>query len=298
MSRRGWLLFAALCLIWGLPYLFIRVAVEQLDPATLVFLRTAGAAAILLPVALRRGLGRAILRRWRPVLLFAAVELMVPWLLLGDAERKVSSSLAGLLVATVPLISVLLTRLSGQANPMTGRRLVALLIGVAGVVCLVGLDLGRIDLTAVAELFLVGLGYAAGPLVLTRGLAGLPGVAVMAGAMTVTAAAYLPAVLVSPPTRLSAQTVASVVVLAVVCTALGFVVFFELISVIGPTRCTVVTYVNPAVAVLLGVAVLGERVTAGMLVGFPLILLGSIGAARRAPDAADPVAERPPAPVG
>jgi drug/metabolite transporter (DMT)-like permease len=281
VSRRGWLLFAALCVIWGLPYLFIRVAVEHVSPGTLVFLRTAGAAVLLLPVALGRGLLRPVLVRWRALIVFTLVEVMVPWLLLSDAERHVSSSLAGLLVAAVPMIGAALARFSSHGDPMNRSQLAGLALGIIGVGCLVGLDLGHLNLFAISEMVVVSLGYAAGPLLLARSLADLPGLGVIAAAMTISAIGYLPFVFLQPPRQVPGRAVASIVVLAVVCTALAFVVFFQLIAAIGPTRSTVITYVNPAVAILLGVSVLGERLTTGMLVGFPLILCGSVIAARK-----------------
>ncbi len=288
VSRRGWLLFAAMCVIWGLPYLFIRVAVEHLAPGTLVFLRTAGATVILLPVAVARREIGAVLARWRWLLMFALIEVMIPWLLLSDAERHLSSSLAGLLVAAVPLVGAVAARFSQHADPVNRSQLVGLLLGVVGVAALVGLDFGGLNLFAILEMAVVSICYATGPIILARSLADLPGLGVIAGAMAVSAVCYLPFAFLQPPRQLTGAAVGSVAVLSVVCTALAFLVFFRLVAVIGPTRSTVITYVNPAVAVALGVVVLGEHVTSGMLVGFPLILAGSIIAARkskRAPQA-------------
>lgn len=281
MSRRGWLLFAAMSVIWGLPYLFIRIAVEYLTPGTLVFFRTAGAAVVLLPLALARSQVGPVLARWRPLVLFTAIEVMLPWLLLSDAERKLSSSLAGLLVAAVPLVGALLARLSSAADRVTGSQLAGLLLGVVGVLALVGLDFSGLNLFAFAEMAVVSICYATGPIVLTRSLADLPGSGVIAVSMALTAVCYLPFLLLQPPRQLPASAVSGVVVLSLVCTALAFLLFFELIAAIGPTRATVITYVNPAVAIALGVLVLGESITAGMVVGFPLILAGSVLAARR-----------------
>lgn len=281
MSRRGWLLFAAMCVIWGLPYLFIRVAIEHLSPGTLVFLRTAGAAVILLPLALARRQVASVLPRWRPVLLFAVVEVMIPWLLLSDAERHLSSSLAGLLVAAVPLVGAVAARFSSHDEAMNRTQLAGLLLGVLGVASLVGLDLSGLNLFSITEMVVVSVCYAVGPIILARSLSDLPGLGVIAVAMTASAIAYLPFLFLQPPQHVPARAVGSVAVLSVVCTALAFLVFFKLIAVIGPTRSTVITYVNPAVAVALGVLILGEQLTTGILVGFPLILLGSVVAARK-----------------
>jgi drug/metabolite transporter (DMT)-like permease len=269
-----------MCLIWGLPYLFIRVAVEDLNPGTMVFLRTAGASVLLLPAAATLGLLRPVLPRWRPILAFSVVEVVIPWVLLSDAERHLTSSLAGLLVAAVPLIGAALAFFSSHGDRMGPRQLVGLAVGIVGVASLVGLDLGQLHLAALAEMLVVSICYATGPVILARWLSDLPGLGVIASAMTVSTVLLAPFPLLRPPGQVSGRAIASIAVLAAVCTALAFVLFFKLIAEIGPTRSTVITYVNPAVAVLLGVLVLDERLTVGMLIGFPLILLGSVLAAR------------------
>ena len=140
MTRRGWLLFAAMCVIWGIPYLLIRVAVRELTPVTLVCARTGLAALLLLPVAALRGELRPLLRLWQPLVIFTAVEIGLPWLLLARAETKLSSSLTGLLVAAVPLVGALVTTFSGERERHGSRRWAGLLLGLAGVGALVGLD--------------------------------------------------------------------------------------------------------------------------------------------------------------
>jgi drug/metabolite transporter (DMT)-like permease len=297
VSRRSWALFVAMCVIWGLPYLLIRVAVRDLSPATVVFARTAIGALLLVPIAAWRGAIPALRGHWRWVVVYTVVELAVPWYLLTSAEQHLTSSLAGLLVAAVPLIGVVLSRLAGNHEPVGTRRMTGLLIGIAGVAALVGLDLGHIDMVAVVMVLLVAVGYATGPLVLDRHLSGLPSIAVVAASLAITAIVYAPVGLTSRPSHVSGEVVASVITLAVVCTALAFLLFFELIAAIGPTRATVITYVNPAVAIALGVAVLGEPVTSGMLVGFPLVIVGSVLAtshgARSVEDATAQVGDPP-----
>ena len=281
MSRRNWLLFAAMCVIWGIPYLLIRVAVRDISPPALVFARTGIAVLMLLPIALwRRELFPAF-RRWRPLLAYTLVELTIPWLLLSDAETKLSSSLTGLLVAAVPLAGVIMVQFIGGGDQMSRSTLVGLLMGIVGVGALVGLDLGTLDAFALLEVAGVVLGYALGPIILSRSLSDLPAMGVVTASLVITAVIYLPFALADPPTRLTGGAVASVLVLASVCTALAFLLFFALIAGIGPARATVITYVNPAVAVLLGVIALDEAFTVGMAVGFPLILIGSILGARR-----------------
>ena len=287
MTRRGWTLFLSMCLIWGLPYLFIRIAVEHVSPGGLVFLRTVLAALVLLPLALARDEVRAVLRHWKPLVAFSVIEIMIPWMLIGHAETEISSSLAGLLVAAVPLFGALAFLLTPHAERFSPVQLGGLFLGFAGVACLVGLDLGHLQVLPVLEMLGVAVCYAAGPLVLARWLSELPGLGVMACALTLTAIVFTPVGIADWPTGLPAEAWLSVVVLALVCTALAFVLFLKLIAEAGPTRSTVITYVNPAVAITLGVLLLDEEITTGMVVGFPLILIGCVlaaGAARREVD--------------
>jgi drug/metabolite transporter (DMT)-like permease len=275
-------LFAAMCVIWGLPYLFIRVAVEHVQPGTLVFLRTGLASLVLLPIAVFRHELRPVLARWKWLVAFAVIEVMVPWFMLSDAETHLNSSLAGLLVAGVPLVGALAARFTAHADPVNRTQFLGLMVGIVGVASLVGLDFSGLHLFSLAEMAVVAVCYATGPIILARSLSDLPGLGVIAAALGVSAVAYLPFVFLQPPRDITASAVGSIVVLSLVCTALAFILFFQLIATIGPTRSTVITYVNPAVAILLGVLILDEKLTAGMIVGFPLILAGSILGARKA----------------
>jgi drug/metabolite transporter (DMT)-like permease len=303
VTRRGWWLFVVLGVVWGIPYLLIKVAVRDLAPATLVFLRTAVGAAVLVPVVVARGDVRALLPRWRPILLFTIVELAVPWVLLSDAERRVTSSLAGLVVASVPLVGAVLARLIGGHEPLGRRRLAGLATGLVGVVALLGLDVGRGDAAAIAELAVVVVGYALGPIVVARGLSDLPALDVVAASLALCALAYaLPGLAQLPVAMPPLEVVGAVVGLGVVCTAVAFLLFFRLIAEVGPVRSTVITYVNPAVAVAAGVAFLDEPFTVGTGVGFVLILAGSwlatgpdVGAAPPGIDGAAGDASRAPA---
>jgi drug/metabolite transporter (DMT)-like permease len=267
--------------IWGVPYLFIRVAVRDVSPTGVVFARTVIAALLLLPLAVIRGQPSRLRGRWHWVAAFAALEIAMPWYLLTSAEEHLSSSLAGLLVAAVPLIGVVLSRLLGETDVITRRRGAGLILGFAGVAFLVGLQFGHVDTTAVIEVLTVAVCYAAGPFVLTRQLSDVPSLAVISAALTMTAIGYAPFAIASRPSHVGMKPLLAVLALAVICTAIGFVVFFALIGEVGPTRSTVITYVNPAVAIALGVAVLGEHLTTGMIVGFPLVLLGSFLATSR-----------------
>jgi drug/metabolite transporter (DMT)-like permease len=281
MSRRGWLLFAAMCVIWGVPYLLIKVAVEDISPALLVLARTGLAALILLPIAAARSELRAAFRHWRPVLAFAAIEIAIPWLLLGEAETRISSSLTGLLIAAVPLIGTAIALTTGARERLSLERGLGLLLGLVGVGAIVGVSVEGASFVPIAEVGLVALCYAVGPVILQRWLTGVPALGVIAASLAVTAVAYVPVVAFSrPQIDPSAAAVGSVVGLAVVCTALAFLLFFALIAEIGPVRATVITYVNPAVAAVLGVVILSEEFTVGMGVGFALVLAGSVLATR------------------
>lgn len=293
MTRRGWMLFLALSLIWGVPYLLIRIAVQDIDPLVVAFGRTLIGALILLPIALyQRALAR-VFRRWKPLLLFTLVEISGPWLLLGHAETRLTSSTAGLLIAVVPLIAaVILSRLGHDR--LDARRLAGLGIGFAGVAALVGLDIQLSDLPAVGAIALTALGYAIGPIIITRRLADLPPLGVVTASLIIATVLYAPFAPSLWPAHIPADAAWSVLGLAVVCTAAAFLLFFALIAEAGPARATVITYINPAVALLLGVLVLDEPLTMGMAIGFPLVIIGSImgtASARKTLSPAEDLAE-------
>jgi len=284
VSRRGWSLFLTLSVLWGIPYLFLKIAVGSLAPPMVVFGRCALAAVLLLPLAAARGELRPVLPCWPWVLAFSLAEIAVPFAMLGYAEQRLSSSLTALLIAAVPLVGAVLTRALNLGDRIDRRRLGGLLVGIVGVAALVGIDVHGGDLVSVAAAGLAVLGYAAGPLLASTVLSELPGVGLAAVALGLNALWYAPFAWFTRPTPVDAVPVkawVAVAVLGVICSALAFIVFFALVAEVGPARTTVITYVNPAVAVLLGVAVLGESVTLGIVVGFPLVLLGSWLATRR-----------------
>ena len=296
MTRRGGLLFAALCVIWGVPYLLIKVAVRDLTPATLVFLRTSLGALILMPLAFRRGQVRQLLPHWRPVIAYTVAEIGVPWIFLADAERRLSSSLTGLLVAAVPIVGAVLSTFTGGKERFDGRRGLGFAIGLVGLVTLLGFDPAGADPLTIGEMVLVVLGYAVGPMIVARRLQGVPTLAVVAVSLMLAAVGYAPFGLAQLPAELPSPAVlVSVLVLGAVCTALAFLIFFELIAEIGPVRATVVAYVNPAVAVALGVLLLGEAFTPATAAAFVLILGGSFLATRAGRVRAMPI-RRAPAP--
>ncbi|HEY6202542.1 MAG TPA: DMT family transporter [Candidatus Limnocylindria bacterium] len=291
MTRRGWVLFAAMGLIWGIPYLFIKIAVSELTPASLVFLRTAIGAALLLPIAFaRKDLG-PLLPHWKWIVAYTLVEVAAPWFFLSDAERRISSSLSGLLIALVPSIGAILAWATGSDDRLDLRRIAGLGLGFLGVAALVGLDVGAGDIGAVGEVALVALGYALGALIIARKLQGLPLFGVVASSLALAMLAYAPVGLAQLPRSLpSADVIVAVAVLGVICTAFAFLVFFPLVAEVGAARATVITYVNPAVALALGVVFLKEPLTIGIVLGFVLIVLGSILATRRTTPARPSVA--------
>jgi drug/metabolite transporter (DMT)-like permease len=271
-----------MCIIWGIPYLFIRVAVHDMSPAVLVFSRTLLGAAVLLPIALARREVGAALALWRPLLVFAALEIAIPWVSLASAEEHISSSLAGLLIAAVPLVTTVVSPLLGNKEQLGPLNFAGLAVGVVGVAAIVGFDFQASGIVPLLEMGAVVVGYSVAPVVLVRFLSGVPPMAVTALALSVCALAYAPiAAITWPATMPSEAAIASVLVLALVCTALGFLFFFALIGEVGAVRATVITYINPAVAAVLGIALLHESFTYGMAAGFVLVLIGSALATRR-----------------
>lgn len=275
VTRRGWLLFSALSLFWGVPYLFIRVAVAELDPVVVASGRTILGALILLPFALRARALRPLLSHWRWLLLYTGVEIVGPWVLIGHAETRLNSSTTGLLIAMVPIVAAIIVTVTGQ-DRLGARRITGLLVGLGGVALLVGLDIRLDDLVAVLQILGVVIGYAIGPIIIARRLGELPAIGVITASLLLASVVYAPFAVALRPSTVSPAAIGSVVVLAVVCTAAAFMVMFALIAEAGPARMTLITYVNPAVAILLGALILDEPITAGLLIGFPLIIVGSI----------------------
>jgi drug/metabolite transporter (DMT)-like permease len=281
MTRRGLILFAAMSVIWGIPYLFIRIAVDEITPAVLVFGRTALATALLLPFALMRIDLRPVVARWRWVVAFAVIEIAIPWVLLATAEQRLSSSLTGLLIAATPLAGVVIAYVTG-GDRLGRTALFGLLLGLVGVIAIVGADFRVDDVGSFLALGGVAFCYALGPAILARRLGGLPSLGIMALSLAGTALLYAPVAAAQwPATTPSSQVLLSVLVLGTVCTAAAFLVFAALIEEIGPIRATVITYINPAVAAVLGVVVLGESFTIGMAIGFALVIAGSAISTRR-----------------
>ena len=284
MTRRAVILFIALGIAWGLPYLLIKVAVQELDPAMVVLGRCALGALILLPLALARRQVVVVLKRWRPLLAYTVIEIVIPWFFLSTAEQKLPSSTAGLLIAAVPLVGVAVAVAFGRPARLSVSNWLGILAGMLGVAALVGLDVAGSDLVAVAEIAVVVVCYAIGPAILSRWMSDLPGVGVVAVSLAIAAVIYLPVVALTRafPTRVpSLPVILSVVALAAVCSAAAFLIMFALIAEIGPMRMTTITYVNPAVAIAAGALVLGERITIWTVIGFVLVIGGAYLVTRR-----------------
>jgi drug/metabolite transporter (DMT)-like permease len=279
LSARGWALFAAVSVLWGIPYLFIKVAVEDgLSPFFLSWARLVLGAGVLLVLARRAGTLGPLRGRWRWIAVFAVVEISLPFPLIAAGEEHVSSSLAAILIAAVPLFVAMLAVRFDPEERVAGARLVGLVVGLAGVVALVGIDVAgeRDELIGALAILLAALGYAGGPMILKARLSAIDTRATMGASLAVAAAFLtLPAALTWPEEAPSGDAIASVVVLGLFCTAAAFVCWGLLVAEAGAGRAAVITYVAPVVAVALGVAVLGESVGLGAGLGLALIVSGS-----------------------
>jgi drug/metabolite transporter (DMT)-like permease len=265
-----------MAVIWGLPYLLIRVAVRQLEPGVLVFLRTAPVAVLLTPIVWRQGQFPAVWKNIKWIIIFGVIEFGIPWFLMSTAEEHITSSLASLLVCCVPLFAVLGQRIRRIEERITPRRYVGLAVGAVGVAFLVGLDLGGGSITWIGFMLLVCVGYTIGPAILATKLKEVAGPAIVMGATTVVSLAWMPWALTHWPHTVSTETWECVAVLSLVCTAAAFLVFFELVKEVGPSRSVVVTYFNTAIAVALGIIGLHEPLTVGIMIGFPLVIAGCV----------------------
>lgn len=277
-TRRGWILFGVMAFVWGITYLFIKEAVHSFSPPAVVAGRTLIAACLLLPFAIRSGALKVAWKYWPWVLLFGLIEMAGPFLLLSHAETQLPSGLTGLLVATVPLFAVIIAMLRGDRSALAPVRLGGLLLGFIGVaVVVIGPGLfphGQASIFAIGEILLTALLYAIAPFILALKLTQVPSVGTITLALFAVGLGYLPAALLTQHEVPTVRSTVSLVLLAVICTAFALMAFFALIREVGPVRAPLFTYINPVVAILLGAIVLAEPITPGLLVGFPLILIG------------------------
>lgn len=285
MSWRGWLVFVALGIIWGLPYFFIRLAVQELSPFVVAWSRITLAALILFPVAWQRGALRPLQGHMAAVCSFAAIEFVVPFSAISIGERWISSSLAGILIAGVPIIIALIGRFFGVHERLGARRVLGLLLGLSGVVALLGFGTisGPFGWAGFGCMILAAVGYAVGPLIIQKHLRGLDSIGPVAASLAVASALLvLPAAATFPQQWPSAVTLSSIAVLGVLCTAVAMLLMFFLVRDAGAGRAAIITYINPVVATLLGVGLLHERLGLGGVIAFAVILAGSLLATRAA----------------
>lgn len=278
VSRRAWIAFATCSLLWGIPYFLIKVAVEHESPYFVAWSRIALGALVLTPVAWRVGAFRGVRERWRWVLFFAVVELTIPFTLIPVGERWIASSLAAILIAAVPLTIALMSIRFNPSERVTGVRLVGLFVGLAGVIALVGIDVAGEpkELLGAACMVVATIGYAAGPMMIRTKMADLHPMGPVAASLIVASVLLLPAgILAAPDAMPEGKVIASLAVLGVLCTAVALATMFFLVAEAGPSKASIITYVNPVIAVALGVAFLGESLGAASVAGLLLILAGS-----------------------
>lgn len=288
MSRKGLILFIATGIAWGLPYFFIRIAVEDFSTVTIVFARVIIGGAVLIPLAIYRKALIPAIKQWRWVLAFAAIEMVVPWWLITEAERNISSGLAGLLVATVPFFAILIAYFyQGDKSVKHPKTLMGLVIGFVGVVLLVGIDslAGHISPVHVLMVIVAAIGYAVAPAIAAQKLSNVETVGVISLSLAMVAVVYAVPALIALPAEIAAgpaiESWIALGVLGVICSAVAFVIFFSLIREIGSARATLITYLNTAVALVLGILFLNEPLTLGIVIGFPLVLVGSYFASKK-----------------
>jgi drug/metabolite transporter (DMT)-like permease len=281
MSRKSALTFALVGFLWGIPYLFIKVAVDKgtgYAPAIVVFGRVLIGAMILLPLAFKDRSIFAALRGIKYVAFYALLEMVIPWILIGTAEQKISSGLAGLLIASVPIWSNLITYFQGDKDALKANRILGIGIGFIGVVLIVGIETftGTSDPLSILMVIVAAIAYAYAIIMIRNKLPDVSGIAINAVAMALTAIFYLPFTIAFwPDHTVSREATYSVIALGIFSTGIAFAFFFTLIADIGPTRASMVTYWNTAIAVVLGVLILSEPLTAGISIGLPLVMLGS-----------------------
>lgn len=284
MSRRGWLLFSLVGVLWGIPYLFMKVAVEELSIAVIVFSRLAIGAALLVPIAIHQGAFRNIRPHMKNVLFYAILEMVIPWTLITNAQRSLSSGVVALLVATVPIWATLFAHHTGDSTAAHRVRIIGIAIGLIGIVLIVGIE-SVSDFNnswALLQVLIAAAAYAWATNMISRKVTDVPGVAINGIAMTASALLFAPFALANVPlTAPSLNAVLATIGLGVLSSGIAFWVFFIVLDEIGPARASLVVYPNTAVAVLLGVILLDEPITLAILVGLPLVLVGSFFASRK-----------------
>ncbi|MEY3008650.1 MAG: DMT family transporter [Candidatus Nanopelagicaceae bacterium] len=284
MSRKGWILFTLVGLLWGVPYLFMKVAVEELSTPMIVFTRLMIGAALLVPLALREGSLKSALKYWRYILLYAVLEMVIPWSLITSSQRDLSSGVVALLVATVPIWATLFAHQTGDSTAAHRVRIFGIIIGLIGITLIVGIesisDFGNIR--ALLQILVAAASYAWAVNMITRKAPGISGIAINGIAMMISSVIFAPFAIANRPETLpSLEVTLSMLGLGVLCSGIAFWVFFVVLDEIGPARASLVVYPNTAVAVVLGIVILREPITLAILIGLPLVLVGSYFASRK-----------------
>lgn len=283
MSRKSLFYFVLVGILWGIPYLLMKVAVEDFPPAAVVAGRTLIGASILIPIAVYRKKFKGAVLGFKYVAFYALMEMIGPWILITTAEQEISSGLAGLLVSTVPIFATIIISLRGDHTVWQLKRIVGIVVGFVGLILVVGLEslTGSSDPLSIAMVIVASMSYAYAVIMVTSNLPLVDGIAINGLAMALTTIFWAPVAIAQWPSSISMNSVISLVALGIFSTAIAFILFFKLIDEIGPARGSLVTYLNTAIAVVLGVIILKEPLTAGIIFGLPLVLVGSYLASRK-----------------
>ena len=289
MSRRNWVLFFLVGLLWGVPYLLMKVAVRELSPALIVCDRVLIGSLVLIPIAIKQKTLAPAFANMKYIAIYAVGEMVLPWILITSAEKKVSSGLAGLLVSTVPIWSTIMSSFNGDKSVWHHKRLFGLVLGFVGLILVVGIESfsGNQSLLSIGMILLASVGYAGSTVMVNAKIPHVDGIAINGIAMVITSIVYLPFAIINWPSHVpSGEAMLSLLALGIFPTAMAFIYFFQLMNSIGPARSSLVTYLNTAFAVVLGVVLLREPLTLGIMVGLPLVLIGSYFASRKSSAAA------------
>jgi drug/metabolite transporter (DMT)-like permease len=283
MSRKSLFYFLLVGFLWGIPYLLMAVAVEEIPPSAIVAGRTLIGAAILIPVALYRKTFKGAVLGFKFVAFYALLEMIGPWILISTAQKKIDSGLAGLLISTVPIFAAIITSLRGDHTVWQFKRMFGIVVGFIGLIAVVGIESfsGNSHPASIAMMILAAMGYSYAIIMVTTNLPLVDGIAINGLAMAITSIFWAPLAIAQWPSQVTLKPALSLIALGVLCTALAFLVFFKLLVEIGPARGSLVTYLNTSVAVVLGVIVLNEPITIGLIIGLPLVLVGSYLASKK-----------------
>lgn len=284
MSRKGWLLFSLVGLLWGVPYFFMKIAVEELSTPMIVFARLLIGAALLVPLAMREGTLKKAFGYWRYILVYAVLEMVIPWTLITSSQRELSSGVVALLVATVPIWATFFAHHTGDSTAAHRIRIFGIVVGLVGISLIVGIesisDFG--NLVALSKVLIASVSYAWAVNMITRKAVGVSGLAINGIAMTFSALIFAPFAFASRPTSMpSLEVTLATLGLGILCSGMAFWIFFVVLEEIGPARASLVVYPNTAVAVILGILILSEPITLAIIIGLPLVLVGSYFASRR-----------------